>query len=990
MPHFQEVSEIADTATETFLIGGEKKVQALQVTTKDNGTLIHQQRTLFPGDVLRKGKIYVGEKKRKSKYLRKTKLVTEKYLMCTDDSDREILLPFDQKGLFYTLTTNSGNVLRPVMQMSQIVAKKYPPCIVRLVYGRIPNTPCFFSGTLRLDRADLEQSVIASTIINKRNILLEIPTSCDLKFKVAVTNEALIQNSGYKASLELCNEKATIYMRHMKVCHTIEPDSHVVRENEEIEKPDVVDEKALFVRISNTTLSSSTDDELSSTNDRGSDYFEMRSVKGASHCEEIVKDLTDTDTNESPCSSPDYTKMKKPPEQSFIKIVVENSFMTVPVTDITANQRHETEPPLVPPPPPPLDSRRYSQTFNENESSDSGIITDAEISRRPSTITFSESKYLYEDNPTYDIPRRTRRDSAPAELSGPHVHVNVKQEFLRRPSSVAPIPQKYSTLPSRMRERMSETLHEHTEHEAEDDRSHDVDDTSRDSDVRMKADDMTLGAEGVPLFAVDSLLDDKDMIPEYNSDEEYGAPVYENIIGMVKIHDDLLEHQKKSFEANGRQLPDLPERRPRAVSVNTERSSARDSGNMSPKRSQEVLCSNKLNSSIGPIPNLPRSRNSPRDSSNGIEFDEILINEHMTLTVPFEIPALPSPRTNTPSPRPEIRRYEYGEEDGELSDGSMEQSHDQEDDENENDLVAESNVIGIKCCASTETIEKSDSLNNNESGEVSEKVRAKSDTFDEQFSQSSLVRRLEYLPSDVTEDRDINSNSQAIPSFDDIVRSETEFGCILTENNTGNRVVHDRHSLYSDKSFAASSLDSGIVSRDPSVFGSKSSDIHLRNSLEIESYEKGTSFSVSEDLESPSDNSQFEQHNFSFSSENSESGSVELASSFHDTSFESDETKNFPGKEIHHDQPFVRNKPIRCSRSRDSKDISKMNVEDLATEFRRIGIKAETIQAMRQEKLTGYRLLEKYATLENIREMFPNAGLIEQQKISLFIQGCKY
>ncbi|KAK3089933.1 hypothetical protein FSP39_007731 [Pinctada imbricata] len=959
VPHFQEVSEIADSPTETFLIGGDKKVQALQVSTKENGHLVHQQRTLFPGDVLRKGKLYIGEKKRKSKILRKTKVVTEKYLMCTDDSDREILLPFDQKGLFYTLTSNSGNVLRPVMQMSQIVAKKYPPCIARLVYGRIPNTPCSFSGTLRLDRSDLEQSVIAATIVNKRNILLEIPTTCNLKFKVAVTNESLIQNAGYKNSLEICNEKATIYMRHMKVCHTIEPDSHCV----EIKfNPQVAENTESDVKLTEDTAKvketgdgqtelltvtrgslvsnrvSSTDDGISSKTSSGSDYFEMRSIKGESICENVVRDSMNSVDSASSRSSPDYADMEKLPLPSFLKIGVENSFLTVSVSERRTKGLHESDPPNVPPPPPPSDS-------NQNYAS---VVKDADAgNRRPSTVTFCEGKHFFEDNLMYDIPRRTRRDSAPPELgqkSGPNLSQQMKQDFMRRPSSAMPLP-KCGTLPSRLRDCVQEPLHEHHE------------------DAEWSQ-------------------DEADLIPEYNSDEEFGTPDYENLVGMVKVHDDLTTIGKRKMGG----LPALPSPKPRRST--TDKLLNRESEQMSPQKIAELLVPKNLASSIGPIPALPRSWNSPRASTMEPELEQVFINTNSSL---LDIPALPVSKSRSASPCIENQNNSQdncsataNSEHENLDENAnstieMEQKDPTED---TTDLVHEDEQNFTEELETEQCFETNEDLEDNE--EETDDECSQSDSNVEDYDDYQNVANFSNL--------EIHNDSTLKPDnteLDDVISSEQDFGCI--PDGLIHRGSSDRYSLHSDKSIATTSMDSGIVSRDPSVFGSKNSDLHMRNSQELESYDnwKSAGFVSShvEGRDTPSDIVVGSPAGASFEMNDSFSD----GSFSHDQSLESEQigVSSPPGKDIRLGTPIKRSK-IRRTKSRESKDISKMSTDELTKEFRRLGIKPETLQSIKDDNLNGLVLLEKYASIETVQELFPRAGLIEQQKISLYIKGCKY
>lgn len=144
--------------------------------------------------------------------------------MCRDEADREILLPFEQTGIFYQISHKSGKAMKNVLQMSDIVARKLTPRIIKLVYGRFPVTPCAFSGLMRADSSKIETSIIASTIINTKNILLEIPVTSAMCFRVAAMDDSLRQNPCYRGAMALCAERAMTYMRNIKVCYNFTTD----------------------------------------------------------------------------------------------------------------------------------------------------------------------------------------------------------------------------------------------------------------------------------------------------------------------------------------------------------------------------------------------------------------------------------------------------------------------------------------------------------------------------------------------------------------------------------------------------------------------------------------------------------------------------------------------------------------------------------------------------------------------------------------------
>ena len=228
VPHFKTVEELANSNTDKFLIGGTKSIHGLHVFQRSESQLNHQQRQFTPGDILIRDKVFFGETKKRSRLFRKPKYITEKFLMCRDDADREILLPFEQKGIFYQISEKCGKPNHNVMQMSDIVARNIPPRIIKLVFGRFPVTPCMFTGLMKVDTSRLESSIIASTIINTKNILIEIPLTANMQFRIVKLTDELKNNACYKNAMNLCMERATTYMRNIKVCYNF---SHVTDEN---------------------------------------------------------------------------------------------------------------------------------------------------------------------------------------------------------------------------------------------------------------------------------------------------------------------------------------------------------------------------------------------------------------------------------------------------------------------------------------------------------------------------------------------------------------------------------------------------------------------------------------------------------------------------------------------------------------------------------------------------------------------------------------
>ncbi|XP_067679434.1 uncharacterized protein [Haliotis asinina] len=166
------------------------------------------------------GHLYVATSKVKKSIFSKSVTREKKYLLCSDQADREVMLPLDTAGVFY-IVKYKNTQKQKIMQIKDVIDSHSLPCKVKLVYGRVPLTPCIFTGVLNLNECNLETSAIISSVFNLRNILLEVPTSIPLMFRVAKSGSSLTNSSGYKNALDLCQENAERYMRNIKVAQSL-------------------------------------------------------------------------------------------------------------------------------------------------------------------------------------------------------------------------------------------------------------------------------------------------------------------------------------------------------------------------------------------------------------------------------------------------------------------------------------------------------------------------------------------------------------------------------------------------------------------------------------------------------------------------------------------------------------------------------------------------------------------------------------------------
>ncbi|XP_050398820.2 uncharacterized protein LOC126816389 [Patella vulgata] len=214
VPVYITVKSLVKNRVIQFLIGGNRSVQSLQM--QQNPNLPPDYRTLYPGDVLRIGGTYVAKTTFTKKRFFKNKVFTreERFVKCTDENDRELLIPISAEGEFYAISSISQDIITPIDKLESITQF---PMIAKLVHGRMPATPCSFTGTILISSYFEEHSVISSTVFNVRNIMLEIPVDTILHYNVAKNQPCLLENKSYKDALALCIEKSNIYMRQIKV-----------------------------------------------------------------------------------------------------------------------------------------------------------------------------------------------------------------------------------------------------------------------------------------------------------------------------------------------------------------------------------------------------------------------------------------------------------------------------------------------------------------------------------------------------------------------------------------------------------------------------------------------------------------------------------------------------------------------------------------------------------------------------------------------------
>ena len=154
-----------------------------------------------------------------------------KYLVCTDEKDKEMYLPFSQNGKFYKINksvTNDG-----LFQIKDIVDNQDNfPLNIRHVIGDVPTFASEYSSYLQCYDIVEEETAVASTMDDDL-LLLELQVKTPLKFYIALNESSIKQSEYYSDAFQNCNVEGEDYIRSIKFFFTLSPESYSVCNSEQ-------------------------------------------------------------------------------------------------------------------------------------------------------------------------------------------------------------------------------------------------------------------------------------------------------------------------------------------------------------------------------------------------------------------------------------------------------------------------------------------------------------------------------------------------------------------------------------------------------------------------------------------------------------------------------------------------------------------------------------------------------------------------------------
>ncbi|KAL5022115.1 hypothetical protein ScPMuIL_001270 [Solemya velum] len=238
VPVWESIEEVANSNIKRFLIGGSTPINVLRITDQSG----FHQRQCLPGDILRKGKTYTAQAKKRKTFWKKSSIVEENFLKCADEQDRVVLISHETKGTFYPVEADQSGDGTVLMRIKDVREKKELPCIVRLMHGRLPPNPCAFTGNLQLMSAREQTSIVGATVFNLKNIMLEFDIDSHLNFFVADDTPDLLQSKGYRGALNTCSKEGHMFVTNIKIIHNLE---NRTERNLTSEKTNTINEIAL-------------------------------------------------------------------------------------------------------------------------------------------------------------------------------------------------------------------------------------------------------------------------------------------------------------------------------------------------------------------------------------------------------------------------------------------------------------------------------------------------------------------------------------------------------------------------------------------------------------------------------------------------------------------------------------------------------------------------------------------------------------------------
>lgn len=236
----RSIGEVASAMPRKFFT--RSNIKALRVEQGKNGEQTFIERKVQAGSFLKTVNIFTAKWKTTAQtgvFKKKQKeFVTQevKYLKCLDTDEKEIMISLSHTGKFNAIYEKGRPNQHSVYTMKDILSDLKLPIKVRLLFGKAPVVPCIFTGMLCVRHVQNGDVILASTFLNRRNVLLQIPVTVEtddenahtwkerdplcpreMALRQTARDEDFSQLPGFADATKLCRKYAVMFSTLMKL-----------------------------------------------------------------------------------------------------------------------------------------------------------------------------------------------------------------------------------------------------------------------------------------------------------------------------------------------------------------------------------------------------------------------------------------------------------------------------------------------------------------------------------------------------------------------------------------------------------------------------------------------------------------------------------------------------------------------------------------------------------------------------------------------------
>ncbi|XP_046547600.1 uncharacterized protein LOC124257547 [Haliotis rubra] len=230
---FRSIAEVSEVMPRMFFTRSNIKAIRIQKQEDENQKIF--ERKIPAGSVLKVESIFTATWKTSAVtgVFKKSKtewITTEvKYLKCIDSDQQEILVPLTQRGKFNALYERGNLNKNSVYRMKDILSDVPLPVKARLLFGKAPVVPCIFTGMMVIKAAEATETIISSTVLNKRNVLFEVPLTAPCDVTESADEEEYKDLDSYRDAKRLCRKYATLYSMMIKLSPEMDTNQQVIQ-----------------------------------------------------------------------------------------------------------------------------------------------------------------------------------------------------------------------------------------------------------------------------------------------------------------------------------------------------------------------------------------------------------------------------------------------------------------------------------------------------------------------------------------------------------------------------------------------------------------------------------------------------------------------------------------------------------------------------------------------------------------------------------------